>query len=187
MSAAACSPGRAIAIYGTGRCPCDIHCQDRVHAAGEASLARTASRPVVVQGCCGALANKMAQIVWALLARGGTYRAPPHKQAGDMTCTRPQGESQKNPLSRGRRPHMTLISLQRHTMSQLGQAAKVVSAELDEINGRFKNSNISMGDKNYWLVPVTDRRASFRRPASSQKPHIFSRYSFVEKNPLRQL
>ena len=31
----------------------------------------------------------------------------PHKQAGHMTCTRPQAESQKNPLTRGRRPHMT--------------------------------------------------------------------------------
>ena len=31
----------------------------------------------------------------------------PRKQAGHMTCTRPQAESQKNPLTRGRRPHMT--------------------------------------------------------------------------------
>ena len=30
----------------------------------------------------------------------------PRKQAGHMTCTRPQAESQ-NPLTRGRRPHMT--------------------------------------------------------------------------------
>jgi len=28
-----------------------------------------------------------------------------------MTCTRPQAESQKNPLTRGRRPHMTHNSL----------------------------------------------------------------------------
>ena len=29
------------------------------------------------------------------------------QQAAHMTCTRPQAESQKNPLTRGRRPHMT--------------------------------------------------------------------------------
>ena len=37
----------------------------------------------------------------------GQRLSTPHKQAGHMTCTRPQAESQKNPLTRGRRPHMT--------------------------------------------------------------------------------
>ena len=30
-----------------------------------------------------------------------------------MTCTRPQAESQKNPLTRGRRPHMTYFDRHR--------------------------------------------------------------------------
>ena len=36
----------------------------------------------------------------------GQWPYAPRKQAGHMTCTRPQAESQ-NPLTRGRRPHMT--------------------------------------------------------------------------------
>ncbi len=40
-------------------------------------LARRPAKVVAV-----ALANKMARIAWAVLARGGTYRAPAHS-AGD--------------------------------------------------------------------------------------------------------
>jgi hypothetical protein len=31
-------------------------------------------------------------------------------EAGHMTCTRPHAESQKYPLTRGRRPHMAQLS-----------------------------------------------------------------------------
>jgi hypothetical protein len=57
-----------------------------------------------------AVANKMARIAWAIMAKGGHYRAPelavdprstlgpavmvPRKQAEHMTCTRPQAERQ---------------------------------------------------------------------------------------------
>jgi hypothetical protein len=43
-----------------------------------------------------------------------------------MTCTRPQAESQKNPLTRGRRPHMT----QNDPYVWSGRASQVDFAEL---------------------------------------------------------
>ncbi|MEA2969261.1 MAG: hypothetical protein QOE78_2522, partial [Alphaproteobacteria bacterium] len=48
-----------------------------------------------------------------------------------MTCTRPQAESQKNPLTRGRRPHMT------QSARKPNETAPITSQRFDDTNVTF--------------------------------------------------
>ena len=71
------SRNRAIAICDAFWWSEPMRCCARATEAGEVSLAHAASRPgKPFKVVAVALANKMARIAWALLAKGGTYRAP---------------------------------------------------------------------------------------------------------------
>ena len=66
--------GRSLfAAHPGGRRPCGV--EARTTKAGEVPLARTASRPQTVRGRGGGAGQRDGRIAWALLVKGGRYRA----------------------------------------------------------------------------------------------------------------
>jgi hypothetical protein len=68
-----------------------------------------------------------------------------------MTCTRPQAESQKNPLTRGRRPHMTHSEhgplWEKPSWLQLYRPADIARSGKDAAQETFQTLEVSLACK----------------------------------------